>query len=95
LHLTEALPAATSAWNGLTGWQLEPRRLAAGIAFGLAVLSPDYAGPRRRGLDPLSDQQGARLAVWIPGDLIFAGGWLAPRLASLEQEDRREARYPV
>jgi cytochrome c oxidase assembly factor CtaG len=68
--------------------------LGAGIALAPTVLIAEYAAsPRHWGLDPLTDQQLAGLLMWVPGDLVFAGGLLALLLATLRQEDRREARY--
>jgi cytochrome c oxidase assembly factor CtaG len=66
--------------------------LGAGITFAPSVLLPFYAArPRHFGLDPLVDQQLAGLTMWLPGDAIYAAAMMVLLLATLRQEDRRDA----
>jgi putative membrane protein len=67
--------------------------LGAGFTFAPNVMMSFYeARPRHWGIDPLADQQLAGLIMWIPGDSIYAAAMIVLLLATLRQEDRREAR---
>jgi putative membrane protein len=70
--------------------------LGAGITFAPSVLLPFYAArPRHFGLEPLVDQQLAGLTMWLPGDGIYAAAMMILLLATLRQEDRRDAQAAV
>ena len=66
--------------------------LGAGITFAPSVLLPFYeARPRLWSIDALTDQQLAGLIMWIPGDAIYAAAMMVLLVATLRQEDRRDA----